>query len=111
MLKLALFLYVVVLIFIPFVSNIWFLLIPIAITGFAHGLNIPSIQTLLASTASLESRGIVMSLNGMSLRLGQTLGPLIIGLAFTLGGIKSAFFTGSGIALVMLGIASIFIKT
>jgi MFS transporter, ACDE family, multidrug resistance protein len=51
-----------------------------------------------------------MSLNGMVLRIGQTLGPLTAGLFFALGGIKGAFFGGASVALLMIGIVFLSFK-
>ncbi|NLA73987.1 MAG: MFS transporter, partial [Deltaproteobacteria bacterium] len=86
---------------IPFMPGIWFMFIPMAIFGVGHGVNIPCIQTLLAELAPVEYRATFMSINGMVLRLGQTLGPLIMGLALTLWGIRGPFFTGAVFGLFM----------
>jgi MFS transporter, ACDE family, multidrug resistance protein len=80
----------------PFVPKLWLLLIPTVIFGIAHGMNIPSIQTLLAEMAPMEYRAAFMSVNGMALRLGQTLGPVLVGMVFVFWGIKGAFFAGAG---------------
>jgi MFS transporter, ACDE family, multidrug resistance protein len=86
---------------IPFMPGIWFMFIPMAIFGLGHGVNIPCIQTLLAGLAPVEYRATFMSINGMVLRLGQTLGPLIMGLALTLWGIRAPFFAGAVFGLFM----------
>ena len=57
------------------------------IFGLGHGMNIPSIMSLMAGYAPMEHRGILMSVNGTVLRLGQTMGPLVMGLPFALWGI------------------------
>jgi predicted MFS family arabinose efflux permease len=67
-------------------------------------MNIPSIMSLMAGYASMEQRGILMSVNGTVLRLGQPLGPLVMGLAFTLWGISGPFYGGAVLAfLVFVG--------
>jgi ACDE family multidrug resistance protein len=43
-----------------------------------------------------------MSMNGTVLRLGQTLGPVIIGIAVELVGMDGSFFVSAAIALAML---------
>lgn len=78
------------------VPNLWLLLIPTAVFGIGHGLNFPSIQTLLAEMAPIEYRAVFMSINGMVLRLGQTLGPVFMGLIYTVWGIEGAFLAGAG---------------
>jgi MFS family permease len=97
----AFLLYGFAVILIPFMPGIWFMFIPMAIFGIGHGVNIPCIQTLLAGLAPVEYRATFMSINGMVLRLGQTLGPLIMGLALTLWGIRGPFFAGAVFGLFM----------
>ncbi len=92
--KFAFFVYSVALILIPFVKNIELILIPVIIFGIAHGVSIPSIQTLVAEFAPLEQRAAFMSINGMILRIGQTLGPVIMGGIFNFLGINWVFFGG-----------------
>ena len=95
-------LYAVALVTVPFVSNIWLLLIPTVVFGVAQGINIPSLMALLADLAPMEQRGALMSINGMVLRLGQTLGPLIMGAVFVVWGTGGAMYAGAGFALAML---------
>lgn len=92
--------YALAMIMIPFVTKIWLFLIPTLIFGVAHGLIMPSLQTLLAEKAPLKLRGIYMSLNGSMLRVGQTMGPLLIGIAYTVGGYDGAFWLGAILALI-----------
>ncbi|MCI5121886.1 MAG: MFS transporter, partial [Candidatus Electrothrix sp. AUS4] len=78
--------------------------------GVAQGLNIPTVQTMLAGLAPLEYRASFMAVNGTVLRLGQTLGPLLMGIFFALWGIKGAFLAGVGCALFMLAILMLMLK-
>jgi len=94
--------YGVGLLIMPFIPNLWLFLIPTIIFGIGHGMNIPSIQTLLAELAPLEYRAAFMSLNGMVLRLGQTLGPVIMVPIFAGWGITGVFWTGTGLTVVMI---------
>ena len=55
----------------------------------------------MAGLAPMEHRGILMSVNGTVLRLGQTMGPLVMGLAFTLWGITGPFYSGAVLALLV----------
>jgi len=87
---------------IPFVHSVWFLTIPAVIYGLGHGVNIPSILTLMSSFAPLEHRAAFMSMNSMVLRTGQTVGPPLIGLFFAMGGTDAAFFAGSALALLTI---------
>ena len=110
LLLIAFVLYAVSLIIIPLLKNEWLLVIPLVIFGLAHGLNIPSIQTLLASYAPLEYRGIFMSLNGMVLRLGQTLGPILMGLVFAFWGIAGVYYIAAAAAFIMFVLVLVMIK-
>lgn len=103
-------LYAVSLLLIPFSTNLPVLLIPLVIFGLAQGLNIPSIQTLLAALAPIEYRGAFMSLNGMALRSGQTLGPVLMGIVYALGGINAVYYAGAAVSALMLTVAIATIK-
>ena len=70
----------------------------------------PTVQTMLVGFAPLKERAAFMSLNGVVLRTGQTIGPLAIGLAYGLGGFTYAYYGSSLIALVMLLITLILIR-
>ncbi|MBD3224656.1 MAG: MFS transporter [Caldithrix sp.] len=93
---------------IPVTLNLYLLALPMFFFGLAMGFNMPSVQTELASYAPMENRAVFMSLNGMILRLGQTLGPLIIGLFYSWRGLNMAFFGGGGIAVIILILIKIY---
>jgi ACDE family multidrug resistance protein len=96
-------LYALAMVLIPFMPNLWLLLIPAIICGMANGANMPSIQTSVAELAPLEYRAAFMSLNTTMLRLGQTIGPPLLGLAYVYGGLDTTFFAGAGLALSTSG--------
>ncbi|MBK5190260.1 MAG: MFS transporter [Methanosarcinales archaeon] len=110
LIKVAFVIYAVTLFVIPFVHTIWLFLVPTGIFGIAHGVNLPSIQTLLAKLAPIEYRAAFMSLNGMVLRLGQTLGPLVMGAIFLVGGFEGTFFVSAGLSVAMFILASVMLK-
>jgi len=60
-------LYAVALVLIPLVPSLYLLLVPSLIFGVAQGLNLPNVFSLLAGSVSSESRGALLSLNGMVL--------------------------------------------
>lgn len=103
-------LYGISLAMIPFVSWEWQIFIPVIIFGVAQGINIPALQTVMANKAPLEYRGIFLSFNGMVLRIGQTTGPLLIGFVYLAWGHAWAFYTGGGIAVVMILAVLVFIS-
>lgn len=110
LIKVAFILYALALVIIPFVSNLWVLLIPTIIFGIAHGINEPSFHTLLSGLAPMRHRAAFMSVNQTVIRLGQTLGPLLMGLIFITWGISGAFYAGAGFSIVMFVLAVIMIK-
>jgi MFS family permease len=87
---------------IPLASEPWLLTMPLLLFGIANGLVIPSVLTILNGHAPTEYRAAFMSLNGTLLRLGQTLGPLLVGLAVDLVGMNGSFLISAGLALLML---------
>lgn len=91
--------YALALLIVPFVHNFWLLLIPTTIFGIGLGIGFPSIQTLLAALAPKGYLATIISVNGTFFGLGQTLGPLLMGVAFGIGGINSVFYAGVGFAL------------
>ena len=48
-----------------------------------------------------ENRAVFLSLNSMSLRLGQTLGPVLMGVIYSISGIETVFLSGAVISLSM----------
>ncbi|MCF8379817.1 MAG: MFS transporter [Bacteroidales bacterium] len=110
LLKVSYLLYVISLSLVPFMPRESMMLIPAFFFGAAQGINIPNIQTMLVTIAPMKYRAAFMSLNGMILRIGQTLGPIIAGLFFALGGINVAFLGGAIIALSMVLIVVLFLE-
>jgi len=83
--------------------------LPAILFGIGQGLNMPTLMTMLAELAPEENRAVFLSLNSMSLRLGQTLGPLVMGGVFSLFGIEAVFFSGAILALVMVALLCAFL--
>ncbi|MEH2285369.1 MAG: MFS transporter [Nostoc sp.] len=93
--------YALAMLIVPFVSNIWLLLIPSTIFGIGLGIGFPTIQTVLADLAPREYLATFISVNGTFYGLGQTLGPLLMGYAFGFGGISSVFYAATGFAVLI----------
>lgn len=108
--KLGFVLYGVSMITMAFVSQAWQLFFPLICFGFAHGMLVPSIPNALVTFAPINVRAGFMSINGMILRLGQTLGPVIIGLFYLVGGTSFAFIGGAIMAACMFIISVFMIK-
>ena len=103
-------LYALGMIIIPFITNPHFLFLPVIILGVAQGINLPIIQTLLSHYSTDENRATIISLWSVSLRIGQTTGPLLMGLIFEFGGMNSVFYLSSCILLMTGGLVFITIK-
>ncbi len=105
MLRFGFICYIVALVMIALIDSLWLFIVPMLIFGIGHGMIIPVIQTLLADEAILEYRAIFMSLNGAMLRIGQSLGPPLITLAYALPNYRWAFYVGAIISFVSALIA------
>ncbi len=110
LLKISFVLYSLSLLTIPLISSIWMLFLPLVLFGMAHGMNIPCIQILLAGVAPIEYRAAFMSVNGMVLRLGQTLGPLLMGAVFVAGGLNYTFYAGAIVCIIVFSLLAALIR-
>ena len=97
-------LYVIVLACVPLAPSLWIIVLLAMVFGFANGMTIPSLLNLVAGTTSGQHRGVIMSVNGMLLRLGQTLGPLFAGAAFGAVGLTGTFWVSAALGVGMLGV-------
>jgi predicted MFS family arabinose efflux permease len=103
-LTVALICYSAALILIPLMPIVWLVMVPTLLYGVAQGLTIPTIQSQIAARAPMELRGATVAANGMAIRLGQTLGPLLAGLVAAAAGSRAVFWTGAAVPVVMLAI-------
>lgn len=104
LIKIPYLLFAVALIMIPFVTNIWLISIPILIFGFAMGILTPIIADILTGFAPNKQRAAVMSVYGMTLRLGQSLGPVIMSLFLIFGEISFVFYGGAFFSVSMFAL-------
>ncbi len=109
-LSISFLLYMASMLILSVAANWWILLLPLVLFGLGHGMLIPGIQTLLVGFAPLGERAGFMSINGMILRIGQTFGPLFIGIFYALGGTGTAFIGGALVALAMFIVSLFMIK-
>lgn len=87
----------------PSVPRILWMSIPAALLGIAIGTTIPVVNTILAGLAPPERRAAFMSLNGMVLRLGQTVGPVAAAAVYGWLGIDAVFLAGAALSVAMAG--------
>ena len=86
------------------ISQSWIQVVAsVIVFGLGHGLLVPSIQNLLVGFASIKERAAFMSVNSMVLRIGQTIGPLLIGVFYAIGSLQASFIAGAVVALLMFG--------
>jgi predicted MFS family arabinose efflux permease len=107
----AMVLYTISLLSMLVVRSVAALLIPVALFGAANGLNIPTLQGLVAGEVGPHVRAVVMSLNATALRLGQTLGPATMGLAYAWGGLDLVLWTGAGCAGILFLLALLWLQS
>jgi ACDE family multidrug resistance protein len=99
LLKVAFVLYAIALIMVAFTPSLPLLMLPAILFGVAQGINLPNVFSLLNAHAPTENRGAFMATNGMSLRAGQTIGPLFMASAAGTLGLTGAYLTAAGLAL------------
>jgi len=94
--------YALALTVLSFANNYVMVITAIILFGVAHGLFIPTIQTLLAGFANKGERATIMSINSMVLRLGQSLGPITISIFFIANEFRWVFLAAAGFAILIL---------
>jgi len=90
--------------------NWLFIIISVFLFGLGQGLLIPTVQNYMVDLAPMKERAAFMSINSVVLRVGQTIGPLIIGIFYGIGGLQWAFIVGSIIAISQI-IVKLFLIT
>jgi MFS family permease len=98
-------LYGVCFLLLPNMNGILPLLAPVLLFGLAQGLNIPNLSSLLSGYADSANRAAVLAVNGMLLRIGQTIGPVLMGAVFAGLGIEWVFYSGALLAFLTIGAA------
>jgi MFS family permease len=89
----------------PLMPKMIWMLVPVIIFGLGHGVIFPSLQTKLTNLSETRYRGMLMSINGMVLRGGQALGPVILGWFYLLGGMVAAFLLTAVLTFIMFFVA------
>jgi MFS family permease len=96
---------------VPFAPTLLILLIPVIFYGIGMGLALPTTQTLLVRLAPMEYRAALMSLNGFVLRLGQTLGPLIMAMVLFFWTLAGVYWVAAFLALALIPIVLVTIPS
>lgn len=79
----------------------WWMILAVGVFGVAQGFNYPVVLSLLAGIAPGEQRAIFMSVNGMVIRMGQAVGPLLMAALYAMWGMDGVFFAAAGICGVV----------
>ncbi|MCX8125201.1 MAG: MFS transporter [Spirochaetes bacterium] len=82
--------------------NFFWLIVAIVIGGASNAINNPSLLSLLNAATPTQYRGAIMSLNGMGLRIGQTVGPIIMASFCAIVTVDIAFYIISGLTLIIV---------
>jgi MFS family permease len=110
LLKIALILYAPALFFIPYATSIWVIILPVAILGIAWGISIPVVYAILGELAPEECRAAFISMDEMSVRVGQTLGPLLMFFAFSVWGVIGVFYVGVVVSIIMFASTAVMVR-
>ena len=110
LLKVSFVLYAAGLVGVALAPSLWFLLVPAVLFGVAQGINLPNVFSLLNDHAPSENRGAFMATNGMSLRAGQTIGPLLMAATAGTLGLTGAYLAATALALVALVLVSTLLR-
>ena len=101
LIKISFLIYTLALVITPTIGQIWMLFIPSILFGIAHGMVFPTTQALFAQLAPSSNRGGFMAVGATVVPLGQALGPLLAGFAFSAWEIKGVFYAGSVFAMAI----------
>ena len=110
LLRLGFFLYALAMISVPFIHTLWGFIFPVIVFGIGMGVNIPCLISILASLAPIEHRAAFMSLNSMMVRIGQTLGPIMMGFVVVIWGTTGVFTLGAVLALIMVFVVAVTLR-
>ena len=110
LLKVAFVVYAVALSLVAVMPSLPLLLIPAVLFGVAQGINLPNVFSLLNAHAPSENRGAFMATNGMSLRAGQTIGPLLMASTAGALGLTGAYLAAAGLALLAFFLVLAFVR-
>lgn len=110
LIRTAAILYFISFLMIPSISGLWGLLLPIGLFGIAQGINIASILNMLAGYAKAEYRAAFLSINWVVMRVGQALGPYLLGLIYYYYSIDGTFYFAAGAGALFILVSMTLIR-
>ena len=102
LLKTSFVLYACGLLFMPVLDSKLLIFVPTIIYGVAQAFFLPVSQSLLVDETESANRAGIMSVNRMITQIGQTAGPLLMGLAYGGFELDGVFFVGAGFAFLVM---------
>lgn len=103
-------LYGLAFVMIPLMPNLTMMVPAAIVLGMAEGLYWPSSQALLGSLAPLRNRAGFLAANDMVLKVGQSVGPLLMGAIIGWSNINTVFYVAAGGAFAMFGLLAHLLK-
>ncbi|MBE0447559.1 MAG: MFS transporter [Actinobacteria bacterium] len=94
------FLYSIALFLIPFIKSLPMLTLPLILFGIGHGLNMPSLQVIATELAPTQYRGALVSMFGVTMKVGQTIGPPLLGIVLAMSDLQAVFLITSALTIV-----------
>jgi MFS family permease len=92
-------LYALAMALVPLIGSLPFFICATVLFGMGQGINLPVIQTMLNDLAPDRYRAAYMSTNGLVIRIGQTIGPLLMIRVEQWWGIETVFYAGAALAM------------
>ncbi|WP_421900564.1 MFS transporter [Maridesulfovibrio sp.] len=110
MISLSAFAYGAAMIMLPAAESALWCILPVCMFGLGQGLNMPNSMSMLTAIAPMEQRAVFMSVNGMLLRAGQTIAPILMGLVYSGFSLQAVFYAGAVVAAAILVISTMFLR-
>jgi len=79
------------LVVIPITNRILLMIIPVVIFGLGFGLALPLLLTLATKLGPMKFRGVLSSMSYSGIRVGQTTGPVLLGLVVLYSSLETVF--------------------
>ncbi|MGH3443696.1 MAG: MFS transporter [Nitriliruptorales bacterium] len=90
--------------------HLWIVVVGILVMGAGEGVLIPTLQDIAAGVAPRSSRGTVVAVWVGAARLGQTIGPVVAGVALGALGATATFGAGAAVAVTMPAILAFVLR-
>jgi MFS family permease len=86
-----------------YMPGLWWLMLPAFVRGLGQGVLNPALYSTIIDRAPADGRAAVMGFSSTMFRTGQTIGPIIFGGIYALGGFDAVFLGGLAVTLAAAG--------